>query len=107
MKHRSLEAKPGNFPLSLHDDLGCHFGVNHAVVEEGTGFGERIGEAIVGIERLGFEYPRVADNDMRNPADPRTSSQFRLNHCKWRRPSVDCQWACKAFVPWSEDYPWI
>jgi len=54
-------------PLSsLNDDFGRHLWVNRAVIDVGTGFRERVGVAIIGIERLGFEYVGIARDDMRN-----------------------------------------
>ena len=64
---------------SLHDDFGYHPWVNRAVVDVRARFGKRIGEAIIGIERLGFEYVGIAGNDVRSvimvrPCDCRSCS---------------------------------
>ena len=50
----------------LHDDFGDHPGVNRAVVDVRAGFGKRIREAIIGIERFGLEYVGIAGNHMRS-----------------------------------------
>jgi hypothetical protein len=78
--HR-FQVKRANFGLlsSLDDNLGCHLWVNRAVIDVGAGFRERIGVAIIGIERLGFEYVGIARDDMWNvimvrPCDCRSGS---------------------------------
>jgi hypothetical protein len=55
--------------------------VNGAVIDIGAEFRKRIRVAIIGIERLGFEYVGIARNDMGNiimvrPCDCRPSSDL-------------------------------
>jgi hypothetical protein len=84
-KNHRFQIKRIHFRLLslLHDDLGRHLWVNRAVINVGAGFRERIRVAIIGIERLGFEYVGIARNDMGNiimvrPCDCRPSDLVEL-----------------------------